>query len=123
MDQANSQRPLVLVVDDEALLRLNAIDFLQDAGFSTLEAGDGVEALALIEDHPDVGVVFTDINMPGEFDGLELASRVGQRWPEIRIIVASGKTVPSCGQLPPNGHFVSKPYTACCITDLVAERR
>ena len=123
MHQATPHRPLILVVDDEALLRLNAVDFLEDAGYATLTAEDGAEALTLIEHHPEIRTVFTDINMPGEVDGLELAAQVGERWPAIQIIIASGQTVPTCEQLPAGGHCVRKPYTACCITDLVATRR
>lgn len=116
-------RPLVFVVDDEALLRLDAVDFLNKAGYATIEAGSGADALALIEENPDVRVVFTDINMPGDYDGLELAARVSRRWPEIQLIVASGRPFPAEQHLPVHGHFVSKPYTAASITDLVARRR
>ena len=114
---------IVLVVDDEALLRMRAVDFLNDAGYSTIEAQDGEDALKALDANPGIGCVFTDINMPGTIDGLELVAHVSQRRPDVRLIVASGMVTPGQGTLPPGGCFVAKPYTAKSITDLVAKPR
>lgn len=111
---------LILVVEDEALLRLDAVNFLHDAGYATIEACNGADALAQIKRNPSVDLVFTDVNMPGEIDGLDLVARVNRRWPEIRIIVTSGKTPPSDRPIPARGCFISKPYTAQSIVHLVA---
>ena len=79
---------VVLIVEDEALLRELAVEFVEDAGFVALEAGDAEQAIALLEARSDIAVLFTDINMRGSMDGLELARAVHDRWPPVRIIVA-----------------------------------
>ncbi|MET0270944.1 MAG: response regulator, partial [Sphingomonas sp.] len=101
---------VVLVVDDEALIRMNAMDMLEDAGFATLEAADAAEALAMLADHPEIGLLFTDINMPGRMDGLDLAREVNRRRPDIHLVVTSGKVLPEVGQMPDRGTFIGKPY-------------
>ena len=101
---------VVLVVDDEALIRMNAVDMLQDAGFSVLEASDAAEALVVLDGHPEIAVLFTDINMPGTMDGLDLARRVHQLRPDVHLIVTSGKVTPGVDALPDDGAFLGKPY-------------
>lgn len=102
--------PLVLVVEDEVLVRLNAVFHLEEAGFDTLQAGNADEAIALLESRKDITIVFTDIHMPGSMDGLRLAHAIRDRWPPIELVVTSGlKRVPR-EDLPERGHFLSKPY-------------
>src|SRR6202166_3357391 len=101
---------VVLVVEDELLLRELAVEFIEDAGFVALEAGDADEAVALLEARSDIAVLFTDINMPGSMDGLRLAHTVRDRWPPIKIIVASGQRRPGPSDLPSNDIFLGKPY-------------
>ena len=104
-------RPCILVVDDEFLIRIFAVDLLEDHGFRTLEACDGLEALALLQDHPEVELLLTDINMPGEPDGLGLAHEARANRPDIDIVVTSGRVVPGSGDMPLRSRFVGKPYT------------
>ncbi len=111
--------PVVLVVDDESLIRLYAVDILSDAGFVTIEAGDGEEALALLARHPEINVLFTDINMPGPLDGLELARKVHEARSDVQLIITSGRMRPSQAELPDDGAFVAKPYEAAAITKLI----
>jgi CheY-like chemotaxis protein len=106
-DKANG---VVLVVDDEPLIRINAADMLTDAGWTAIEAGDAAEALQLLEAHPEITVLFTDINMPGEMDGLELARRVHQLRPDVHLIITSGKMRLDRNDLPSGGEFLGKPY-------------
>jgi CheY-like chemotaxis protein len=120
MASAASPRLVVLVVDDEPILRINAADLLEDAGFETMEACDAAAALIQIERHPEISVLFTDINMPGPFDGLELARRVHRQRPDIRLIVTSGRGRPDDRDLPEGGCFVSKPYDAREVAALAA---
>ena len=101
---------VVLVVDDEPLIRMSAADMLADAGWTALEAADAAEGLELLEAHPEVTVLFTDINMPGEMDGLDLARRVHQLRPDVHLIITSGKLRPGRGELPGEGRFLGKPY-------------
>lgn len=99
----------VLVVEDDGLVRFCAADALSECGFHVLQAASGPEALLLIETEP-VDVLFTDINMPGEFDGLGLARRVRRRWPDIAIVITSGRGRPEhCVE---GARFLPKPYMA-----------
>ncbi len=110
--------PLVLVVDDEALLRMDAVDILENEGFETLEAKSAQDALTILAERPDVRLVFTDMNMPG-MSGIELAEQVHQRWPKILLIVTSSDRAISERHLPDDGRFIAKPYDAGELTDEV----
>ncbi len=83
--------PSVLVVEDEALLRLDIVDSLEEDGFRVLGAGDSDEAIAILESRQPIDLVFTDVEMPGQLDGLALSKLVAVRWPTTRIIVTSGR--------------------------------
>jgi CheY-like chemotaxis protein len=98
---------VVLVVEDEILVRLSANDMLREAGYRVLEARDGQEALTILEMQADVRALFTDVTMPN-VDGLSLAKIVSERWPQIGILLTSGLAVPS--ELPRGARFVSKSY-------------
>jgi two-component system, response regulator PdtaR len=104
--------PVVLIVDDEPLLRMLAVEAVEDAGFISLQAADADEALVLLETNPDVTLLLTDINMPGSMDGLALAHAVQKRWPAIKILVVSGQVKLLSSDLPPNSRFLGKPYHA-----------
>ena len=111
---------LILVVEDEALIRMTAADFLADAGHRVIEAANADLAVDVLEHHDDIEVVFTDINMPGSIDGLGLAELANRRWPAVRLIVASGK-VPACSlHLPKGGVFLPKPYDSQSLTAALA---
>jgi CheY-like chemotaxis protein len=103
-------RPLILVVEDEPLVRETSIDILQEAGFRVIEASDADEAFGLLRHRPDVEVVLTDVDMPGSIDGFEFARLTAQGWPDVRVLVISGKTTPKLGDLPPHAVFLPKPY-------------
>jgi CheY-like chemotaxis protein len=116
-----SKRPVVLIVEDEFLLRLNAVDMIEAAGFDVVEASNADEAIAILERRFDITVVFTDIQMPGSMDGLKLARAVRGRWPPIKILATSGRVGVSQGDLPEGGRFVSKPYSPNQITGVLRE--
>jgi CheY-like chemotaxis protein len=109
-------QPIVLVVEDDDLLRDLATAIVELAGFVALEAGDANEALAMLEGGPDISLLFTDINMPGPMDGLELAHVVRHRRPFMKILVASSMRVQPC-QLPSNSRFVRKPYAIVAMVE------
>ena len=109
----------ILVVEDDVLVRMIAGDILVDAGFRVIEAHDAREAMTLLEARADVRVVFTDWNMPGEIDGLGLARLVRRHWPEVGIILTSGKTHPAPGDLPAGVRFISKPYRPSALIEEV----
>lgn len=104
-------RTVVLVVEDEPLLRLHAVDVIEDAGFTAVEARNADQAIAILESRDDIRIVFTDISMPGSMDGLRLAAAVRDRWPPVEIIVTSGNPAPGDDELPSRGAFFPKPYT------------
>jgi CheY-like chemotaxis protein len=118
MGQVN-EHPLVLVVEDEPLVRMIAAEGLEDAGFQVLEAESAEDALRILSERPDVGVLFTDVNMPGKVDGVELARLVHERWPELRIVITSGRDYLKKAELPDDGRFVPKPYRTDEVASLI----
>lgn len=108
----------VLVVDDEPLVRMCAVEMLMEAGFAVVEADDAESALERLEEHPEVSVLFTDINMPGAFDGLELARRVHAKRPDVQLIITSGRGRPAQSDLS-DGEFVLKPYEVAAISRMI----
>lgn len=100
----------VLIVEDEAFLRIIGASILEEGGFRVIEAANAEQALHCLECSDDILVMFTDINMPGSPDGLGLARLVNERWPSIGILVTSGQEQPCPEELPLNGRFLSKPY-------------
>ncbi len=94
------------------MLRLRAVDIVEDAGFSPLQAVNADEALALLESHADIKLLFTDIQMPGSMDGLKLAHAVHERWPAIKIILVSGQVTLDEGERPADSRFFGKPMKA-----------
>jgi CheY-like chemotaxis protein len=107
----------ILVVEDEAIIRMMAMDIVEDAGYSAVEASNADEAIIMLERCPDITVVLTDINMPGTMDGLELSRIIRVRWPLIGLIITSGRFVAKVAQMPAGAHFIGKPYTPTQITD------
>jgi len=109
-------RQAVLIVEDEPLLRLMAIDVVEDAGFDAVEASDADEAIRILESRTDITIVFTDVDMPGSMNGLRLAAAVRDRWPPIQIIVTSGYARFRDPELPPGAVFFRKPYDIDKVT-------
>jgi CheY-like chemotaxis protein len=109
---------VVLVVEDEMLLRLRAVDMVEDAGFTPVEAVDADEAVAILESRSDIALLFTDIQIPGCMDGLKLAHAVHARWPPIKIILVSGQLKPASIDIPSDSRFFGKPLQA---KEMIAE--
>lgn len=108
-----SNSPYALVVDDDFLIRTEAVAILEEAGFLVLEADSGDMAYTLLETrHPDVVLLFTDVQMPGELDGFALARKVAISWPHISLVVASGHIHPRPGVLPAKACFIGKPFSS-----------
>ncbi len=111
----------VLVVEDEALVRMDIALLLEDEGFHVLEASNADDAISLLDAHPEVRLMFTDIDMPGSMDGLKLAAAVRDRWPPVKIIVTSGHRNMSDDTLPIVGRFFSKPYDPSRVIHAIRE--
>ena len=103
--------PIVLVVEDDFLLRMDAVDIVRNAGFEAIEAANADQAIAIIEGDPDIHIVFTDVQMPGTMDGLRLARFIRDRWPPIKIVATSGRLRVAEEDLPKGSIFVPKPYS------------
>ena len=96
----------VLIVEDELLVRMDAVDMIRSLGFEVVEVENADDAIRVLEDRPDITVVFTDIQMPGSMDGLKLAAAIRGRWPPIKIVATSGLSKISEDDLPPGSRFV-----------------
>jgi two-component sensor histidine kinase/DNA-binding response OmpR family regulator len=107
-DQAGSP-PVVLVVEDEIVLRMKAVDIVEDAGFIPVEAANADQAIAILESRSDISLLFSDIQMPGSMDGLKLAHAVHLRWPTIKIILVSGQVTVTDADKPAESRFFGKP--------------
>lgn len=104
------ERKAVLVVEDEPLLRMMAMDMIEDAGFDPVEARDADEAIAILEARKDINIVFTDVDMPGSMNGLRLAAAIRDRWPPIEIVITSGHFRLDDSSIPARTVFFPKPY-------------
>lgn len=104
--------PAVLVVEDEVLIRMDLVEIIEEAGYRTYEAGSADAAIKLMERHDDIGILFTDIEMPGSMDGLKLAAFIKGRWPPVVLIIASGNVGLD---VPDGATFLAKPYSASLI--------
>lgn len=112
----------VLVVEDEPLVRMVAADAISDRGIAVWEAGDADEALQVLNEHPQIGLVVTDVRMPGQIDGLELAEKLSTERPDIKLIVTSGQVYVPDEELPDHGTFLPKPYRTEHLVSLVERK-
>ena len=110
MPVSAESRPIILVVEDDTLIRLNAADMVRDLGFEVIEAVDSDHAVSILESTDGISVVFTDVQMPGSMDGLRLVALVRDRWPPIALLVTSGRVKPPVEDLPLGARFLAKPY-------------
>jgi CheY-like chemotaxis protein len=117
----HSRLPLVvLVVEDEMMLRMRVVDMVEDAGYVPVEAVDADEALIILQSRSDIALMLTDVQMPGSMNGLQLAHTVRERWPPIKIILASGQLKLSGSDIPQDSRFFGKPLQ---FDEIIAEMR
>jgi two-component system, response regulator PdtaR len=109
-ESPSSDKPVILVVEDDDLLRICASDLLEDNGYAVVEAANAEAALEVLRTRSDVRVLFTDIQMPGPMDGMDLTREVHRRWPNVLLVVTSGRLRPKQEEIPDDGRFISKPY-------------
>jgi CheY-like chemotaxis protein len=115
-------KPLVVVVEDEPLIRFAATEYLHAAGWRTLEAENAQEGKHLVKEHPEAQVLFTDVNLPGSMDGLELATLVHRDHPNIELVVTSGRHRFSDEELPDDGTFLPKPYLEADLIRVINQK-
>jgi CheY-like chemotaxis protein len=116
MGASSGSKGVVLVVEDEPLVRMVAAATIEEAGFETVEAVGAESAIAILEDRKDIRIVFADIHMPGSMDGLRLARVVRNRWPPIELILTSGLIKIGQSDLPERSVFLAKPYSMDALT-------
>jgi two-component system, response regulator PdtaR len=121
MEEPGRPSAAVLIVEDEPLIRMGAVYMIEDAGFEVYEAGSADAAIALLELHKEIRLIFTDVDMPGSMDGLKLAHYVRGRWPPVKIIVTSGHIKVTEESLPAGAIFLPKPYDPTEIAHKVRE--
>ncbi len=115
-----TEKIAVLVVEDEPIIRMDVVDQLEEGGFKVFQAANADLAIKILEANPAIRILFTDIDMPGSMDGLKLAAAVRDRWPPIRIVVASGLRKVNLDALPDDSRFFSKPYN---VNEIAATMR
>jgi CheY-like chemotaxis protein len=115
------RKPVVLVVEDEPIIRMGALDFVSAAGFEALEASSADEAIRILEARSDIRLVFTDVGMPGTMDGVKLAHYIAGRWPPVKLVIVSGNVVVEQSQLPAGAKFFRKPYRHSVIVEALME--
>ena len=111
MATSRTERPVVLVVEDEFLIRMHAAEMIREAGYNVVEAKNADDAIVILETRRDIRVVFTDLQIPGSMDGLKLAHAVRHRWPPIHIVATSAYDASLKDELPAGSVFLLKPYT------------
>ena len=109
------KQPVILVVEDDPIIRIGALQLVANAGFEAIEASDADEAIRILEARSDIHLVFTDVGMPGTMDGIKLAHYIRRRWPPVKLIVASGKAILDESHLPAGARFFAKPYSESAI--------
>ena len=115
-----AEKIAVLVVEDEPITRMDVVGQLEEGGFKVFEAPDADRAIKILEANPAIRILFTDVDMPGTMDGLKLAAAVRDRWPPIKIVVASGLRKINIDALPDDSRFFSKPYN---VNEIAATMR
>lgn len=121
VSEVSKEVAIILVVEDEPLLRLAAIDLIEASGYEAVAAADATEAVAILEARNDIRVVFTDVDMPRGVDGMRLAAIIRDRWPPIKVIVVSGYLEDPGDQIPGETVFFAKPYREEQIVETIKQ--
>jgi CheY-like chemotaxis protein len=118
---ARAETPTILVVDDEVLVRVVIAEYLRDCGYRVLEAGSADDAVAVLGSKLEVDIVFTDLELPGQSSGLELARWIRRRHPDVRVIVTSGvhSSAELAGELCEAGPPIIKPYESDAVVQRI----
>jgi CheY-like chemotaxis protein len=118
---AKLKEPIALVVDDEPLILMDTADMISDEGYAVVEATTADQAYEFLRKHSSLQLLITDVQMPGELDGFELARVVAERWPHICVIVASGAASPGPDDLPDSARFIAKPFSAKLVHEVIRD--
>ena len=116
----NQGKHVVLVVEDHPIIRMGAVELVLSAGYEALQARDADEAIRILESRSDIDLVFTDVQMPGTMDGIKLSHYIRERWPPVKLILASGNAILEESSLPKGSGFFAKPYVDNAIVEAMA---
>jgi len=116
-----SHRTMILVVEDEPAVRAVAVEFLEDDGFEVIEAPSADHAATILQARDDIAVVFTDVTMPGNLNGFDLARIAQTVYPNIPVIIASGALPSGFSGLAPDARFLQKPYRMTRVVELIRQ--
>ena len=119
MEKANTSAGTILVVDDQAMIRMFGADMIADAGYQVIEANSADEALLILENAEGITLLFSDIDMPGSMNGLALAEVVHKRWPDVRLLLTSGGQKLEDEDIPDHGRFLPKPYNESSVVGTI----
>jgi CheY-like chemotaxis protein len=112
-------KAVILVVEDQAIIRMGAVALVVEAGYDALEAEDADEAIRILEARTDIRLVFTDVDMPGTMDGMKLTHYIRKRWPPVKLLVASGMMILKESEFPEGAKFFPKPYSEQKIVEAI----
>jgi len=121
VERPDVNRSRVLIVEDEELIRMCVADVIEQSGRQTVEAANADDAMRILANRDDIGFLFTDVEMPGSMNGYALARTVRRNWPDIAIMITSGRSGPAAGDLPDGGRFIAKPYDVRSIAQALSE--
>ena len=116
----NQGKHVVLVVEDSPIIRMGAVELVLSAGYEALQARDADEAIRILESRSEIDLVFTDVQMPGTMDGIRLSHYIRERWPPVKLILASGNAILEESSLPTGAGFFPKPYLDNAIVEAMA---
>jgi len=102
------EKPVVLVVEDEPIIRMETVQMVRDAGYAVLDAPNASEAMTILQERSDIHAVFTEIRIPGHQNGMDLGRAIAERWPLVRLIMTSG--VAKADSFPADWRYIPKPY-------------
>jgi CheY-like chemotaxis protein len=116
-----SSRPAALIVEDQPFVGMVASDILRESGFDTFHAFDATDAAALLEEHPEIGVVVTEAKLPGDVNGIELCRRLSAERPDVQLVVAAEDDL-AASDVPSGARILRKPYASGDLRTLVAAK-
>ena len=115
-------RPAALIVEDQPFVGMVASDILRESGFETFHAYDATDAATVLREHPEIEVVVTEAELPGEVNGLELCRRVSQERPNVQLVVTAAGRQPGATEIPHGARVLRKPYASGELRTLVAAK-
>lgn len=117
----NPSRPAALIVEDQPFVGMVASDILRESGFETFHAYDAKDAAQVLNDHPEIEVMITEAELPGDENGIELCRRLSRQRPDLQLVVASGEDLLSA-DVPQGARVLRKPFASGELRTLVAAR-